>query len=269
MGIDSTSSIQNHDISTQKTIDQSEKTSLVSSASIQFNSIHDRLVEAWQRFLEECSGVLYFLSTAGHVEDYMNVNYLRDTAIQAGARTEYLAIEELGFDERLEQFVDAQNQAIMSAFKLYPWEWMLDEAYGKHLVYTKIKWLEPPWKILLSNKAIMTVLWELYPESPYLLETSMSPIVGDHVRKPCQSREGQGVEISVGGNVLADLFGRGKAADRRDATERFTRGLFCLLSLCAHAAQDHDQSEKAVTHSRCLRHHTSAIAQPAASIWRR
>ena len=120
MGIDSTSSIQNHDISTQKTIDQSEKTSLVSSASIQFNSIHDRLVEAWQRFLAECSGVLYFLSTAGHVEDYMNVNYLRDTAIQAGARTEYLAIEELGFDERLEQFVDGQNQAIMSPFKLYP-----------------------------------------------------------------------------------------------------------------------------------------------------
>ena len=133
MGIDSTSSIQNHDISTQKTIDQSEKTSLVSSASIQFNSIHDRLVEAWQRFLAECSGVLYFLSTAGHVEDYMNVNYLRDTAIQAGARTEYLAIEELGFDERLEQFVDAENQANMSAFKLYPWEWMLDEAFGKHL----------------------------------------------------------------------------------------------------------------------------------------
>ncbi len=169
----------------------------------QFNSLHERLVEAWQRFIAESNGVLYFLSTAGHVEDYMNVNYLRDTAIQAGARTEYLSIEELGFDSRTEQFVDAQNQAISSAFKLYPWEWMLSEAFGKHLVYTKMKWLEPPWKVLLSNKSIMAVLWDLFPDSPYLLETSFSPISGDYVRKPCQSREGQGVEIRVGGNVLA------------------------------------------------------------------
>jgi glutathionylspermidine synthase len=169
----------------------------------QFNSIHERLVEAWQRFLAGSQSVVYFLSAAGHVEDYMNVNYLRDTAIQAGARTEYLAIEELGFDSSTEQFVDAQNRAILSAFKLYPWEWMLDESFGKHLVYTKMKWLEPAWKVLLSNKAIMAVLWELFPDSPYLLETSFSPMAGDFVRKPCQSREGQGVEIWVGGNVLA------------------------------------------------------------------
>jgi glutathionylspermidine synthase len=171
----------------------------------QFNSIHDRLVEAWQRFLTESSSVLYFLSTAGHVEDYMNVNYLRDTAMQAGARTEYLSIEELGFDQRSEQFVDAQDRAIQSAFKLYPWEWMLDEAFGKHLVYAKMKWLEPPWKILLSNKMIMTVLWDMYPGNPYLLETSSAKVSGDFVRKPCQSREGQGVEICVGGNVVAGI----------------------------------------------------------------
>ena len=49
---------------------------------------------------------------------------------------------------------------------------------SKALVHTRMKWLEPPWKILLSNKAIMAVLWDMYPDSPYLLETSLAPIAG-------------------------------------------------------------------------------------------
>lgn len=169
----------------------------------QFNSIHERLVEAWLNILPKPHGRVHFLSTAGYVEDYMNVNYLRDTAIQAGAATEYLAIEDLGYDKDRGTFVDLQNASLETAFKLYPWEWMLDEAFGPHLIRTSLKWLEPPWKILLSNKAIMAVLWELFPDSPYLLETTLTPLAGDSVRKPCQSREGQGVEISLSGQIVA------------------------------------------------------------------
>lgn len=170
----------------------------------QFNSIHDRLIEAWRRIRAGLGdSIYYFLSTAGHLEDYMNVNYLRDTAMQAGLTTEYIEIESLGFDNASQQFVDMEMRQVATAFKLYPWEWMFNEGFGSNLLVSNTRWLEPPWKVILSNKAIMAVLWKLFPNSPYLLETSIHPLRGSVVQKPRQSREGDGVEISVGGETIA------------------------------------------------------------------
>src|SRR5262249_7546752 len=60
----------------------------------QFNSIHERLIEIWSILKKESQDRWYFTSLRDHLEDYMTVNYLRDTAIQAGLETEYISIEE-------------------------------------------------------------------------------------------------------------------------------------------------------------------------------
>src|SRR5437868_5064354 len=54
-------------------------------------------------------------------------------------------------------------------FKLYPWEWRIGEQFGPNLVRGTTTWLEAPWKMLLSNKAILVILYQLFPECPYLL----------------------------------------------------------------------------------------------------
>ena len=59
----------------------------------QFNSIHDRLIEAWRAAAAEPGrppGPWYFTALRGVLEDYMTVTYLRDTAIQAGLDTRYI-----------------------------------------------------------------------------------------------------------------------------------------------------------------------------------
>ncbi len=179
------------------------------SETDQFNSIHDRLIEAWGRLKNERgSSLCHFISTAGHLEDYMNVNYVRDTAMQAGLNTEYLSIDDVGFDSKLIQFVDLENRPVQCAFKLYPWEWMFDETFGPNLLKSNTRWLEPPWKVILSNKAILAVLWEMFPTSPFLLEASMRPLAGNFVEKPRQGREGQGIVIQSDGTTIAGTRAR-------------------------------------------------------------
>jgi len=50
----------------------------------QFNSIHERLIEAWKAAGMAMPGPWTFAAASGHLEDYMTTNYLRDTAMQAG-----------------------------------------------------------------------------------------------------------------------------------------------------------------------------------------
>src|SRR6185503_7095567 len=103
------------------------------------------------------------------------------------------------------RFVDESDQPIQALFKLYPWEWMVREEFGQYLIANTMRVIEPPWKMLLSNKAILPVLWEMFPDHPNLLAASFEPgrFATDYVKKPLYSREGANVTIARAGATLA------------------------------------------------------------------
>jgi glutathionylspermidine synthase len=169
----------------------------------QFNSIHERLLEVWRLLAAERSGTMYFSSLVDCIEDYMTVTYLRDVAIQAGWATTHIAVEDIGWHEERGVFTDKCENPIRNCFKLYPWEWMFRDEFGRRLPSCGCQWLEPPWKAILSNKAILPVLWELYPSSPYLLEASFTPLPsGNYVAKPIFGREGANVQVFERGQLV-------------------------------------------------------------------
>ncbi len=80
---------------------------------------------------------------------------------------------------------------------------MQRDEFAQHLPNSCCRWLEPPWKAILSNKAILPILWELYPRNPYLLEASFEPLAsGNYVAKPIFSREGANVQVFKQGKLL-------------------------------------------------------------------
>jgi len=173
----------------------------------QFNSIHEKLIGAWKRAQPTIDSRIYFSSVKDHIEDFMTASYLRDTAIQAGIETGYIQIQQIGWNSRLKAFVEMNDAPLRHCFKLYPWEWMLRESFSSFLPLNTTRWLEPPWKMLLSNKAILPVLWKLFPSSPYLLPASFEPMRGSYVRKPALSREGANVTIVKNDEIVEETEG--------------------------------------------------------------
>jgi glutathionylspermidine synthase len=91
-------------------------------------------------------------------------------------------------------------------FKLYPWEWLLAEQFGPQVIetYDEMCWIEPIWKMILSNKGILPILWELNPGHPNLLEAHFDNRgeMKDYVRKPMLSREGANISIFKDGREM-------------------------------------------------------------------
>ena len=170
----------------------------------QFNSIHEKLVSRWtgMRAGLPADGRVYFAADAANAEDMGTVDYLRDTAMQAGIDARAIDIADLGWSGK--RFVDLEDRPVAALFKLYPWEWMVRESFGPHLLAGNLNVIEPPWKMLLSNKAILPVLWEMFPGHPNLLAASFEPgrFASDFVKKPLYSREGANVSITSGGTTL-------------------------------------------------------------------
>jgi len=138
----------------------------------QFNSIHERLIEAWK---QQAGKRVHFCSIKDFPEDEQTVVYLQDTAHQAGLQTKFVHIEDLGWDTKLECFTDADDEKVETCFKLYPWEWMWHEEFGAHLPAEAVQFIEPAWKMLLSNKGLLPVLCELFPGHENLLPCFESP----------------------------------------------------------------------------------------------
>lgn len=173
----------------------------------QFNSLHEQLIDAWKYLRKHGLKRLSFSATAGHEEDFGNVTYLRDTASQGGIVTDYLDVSAIGFDSRRRTFVGTNGAPIENMFKLYPWEWMIGEEFGKHLLTAETRWFEPPWKMLLSNKSLLVLLWEMFPGHENLLAADWEPLNGDYVRKPILSREGSNIQLVRRGEVELETEG--------------------------------------------------------------
>ena len=174
----------------------------------QFNSIHERLLARWQEIAATGrfgDAPLHFACLTDIEEDAVTTEYLRDLATQAGLQTVALGIDELGVVPSTGRFVDLEGREIQTLFKLYPWEWLLGEPAAPFLTPGAIGCvIEPAWKVLLSSKAILPVLWSLAPGHPNLLPAAYdaADLDGPLVRKPFFSREGEGVELLRGGEPV-------------------------------------------------------------------
>lgn len=193
----------------------------------QFNSIHEKLVGAFAGLRQQLPAdvQMHFTSVRECEEDFVTIEYLRDTATQAGLFTKHLFIEDIGFSETARAFFDLENEPIRFLFKLYPWEWMVAERFGEKLLLDTMRVCEPAWKMLLSNKGILPVLWQLYPGHPLLLDAYFEEgrLQGrPHVRKPLLSREGASI-------VYLDEQGHTHQTDGDYGAEGFIYQLACPL----------------------------------------
>ena len=108
---------------------------------------------------------------------------------------------------------DLDSRVITWLFKLYPWEFMLREAYAGLTLSADVQFLEPIWKgSILSNKALLPMLWKLFPGHPNLLPAFFEDQLSQAatmplVKKPIYSREGANISILKNGAAIEQSDG--------------------------------------------------------------
>lgn len=173
----------------------------------QFNSLHEKLIARWGAIAPEPGQFLHLACMQDSVEDSGTIAYLADCAIQAGLETSQIGMGDIGF--LVDRFADHEDRAIEFLFKLYPWEWMFADEFGKSPAMKMTRFVEPPWKAILSNKGVLALLWEAEPNHPNLLPAFFendfrADSLGDrYARKPLLSREGANVTLYDGAHILA------------------------------------------------------------------
>jgi len=191
--------------------------------SKQFNNIHNALIDNFKRlvtleesidkFSEYYEGwKILFSSVKGYDEDEATVRYLMSIANEVGFECEFTYIDEVEFDEDGIYYKENRYEYL---FKLIPWEDIAVEEGELAAILTKIVEnkraiiLNPAYTLMFQSKAMLKILWELFPNHPLLLETSYEPLEEKvFVKKPIFGREGANIEIfDESGDVLEKTDG--------------------------------------------------------------
>lgn len=193
--------------------------------SRQFNNIHAMLQENFRRLVTGdeqdanfqdlyASQKLLFSSVRDLPEDERTVTYLQSVARDAGFYTDFCYLDEAGFNQ--EQGVFNRDQQLADFwFKLYPWEDIANEELELCRILEKIaykgvtRFLNPAYTLLFQSKGMLKLLFDLFPESPYLLRSDFKPLQGmRQVEKKMFGREGANTTIlDVNSRPLASTDG--------------------------------------------------------------
>ncbi len=202
--------------------EQQQAAGVLAEGTDQFNGIHEALVERWGQICAPGENV-HFAADPDNPEDYATVETMAWAAREAGLGAHFTALAQIGLTDE-GQFADDQSRVIGTLFKLYPWEDMLRDEFAANLQSSQTRYIEPPWKALLSNKGLLPLLWQMFPGHPNLLpaffqadlrdaltggtpapdiapalEAARDQLARGHVIKPIFSREGAGVIITENG----------------------------------------------------------------------
>jgi glutathionylspermidine synthase len=158
-------------------------------------------------------GILHFTCLEETLEDLTNTECLRDCAIQAGIETKLVFMDDIGWDEDGKQFLELEDQPIENIFKLYPWEWLLAESFGKNIPNdsNRALWIrasmendfiqqasDPPY--FMGNFIQIVLICYLH-----ILKKASSP---NYVKKPILSREGANIDLVMKNMSLAKTDGQ-------------------------------------------------------------
>ncbi len=109
---------------------------------------------------------------------------------------------------------DGPKEPIEVIFKLYPWEWLVQDKFGQIAIENMLEldgtiWIEPIWKLLWSNKGVLAILWEVFKDTddakwllPAYFAGEEPAGFNSYARKPLHGREGNGTTLVRNGQVL-------------------------------------------------------------------
>ncbi len=187
------------------------------------------LVQAWKA--RDIKDILHIMQDFDDEETY-HALFMKSAMEEAGIVVKILhGVADLHW--RNESIVDADNIPIKRVWKTWAWETALDQIRHEMedhqpaknaveasspprlvdvLLRPDVMVNEPLWTVIPSNKAILPVIWTLFPDHPYLLnsqfELTESLLQSGYVEKPIVGRSGENIIITHTDDIIDSTEGR-------------------------------------------------------------
>lgn len=163
-----------------------------------YNTIEENLIDFFIMYKDEH---FHFATSKTHLEDSYNTHYLVDIARKQGVKVHFIDIIDIYYDDN--NIYDKNGLIIKYLYKLQPWEHIMNDDMKftdvliKSLDEERLEIFENIWNMMISNKAFLVFIKELFPDSPYLLNASFNEddmTTDKYIKKPMLEREGVGIE---------------------------------------------------------------------------
>ncbi|MDU8924029.1 bifunctional glutathionylspermidine amidase/synthase [Pasteurellaceae bacterium LIM206] len=190
--------------------------------------LRDALADCWKH--SEATPLVHILQDHDFEEDY-HAMFMQKSLTQAGFNSKIVhGTEGLHWDSR-GRLLDDENQEIKTVWKTWAWETMFDQLRAETsgmevappirtghpedkvrlidvLLRPEVLVYEPLWTAIPSNKAILPVLWSLFPHHRYLLEAGFELtedlMKNGYAQKPIGGRRGDNVQLVTEKGEISD-----------------------------------------------------------------
>lgn len=190
--------------------------------------LRDTLADCWKH--SQATPLVHIMQDNDFEEDY-HAMFMQKSLTQAGFNTKIIhGTEGLHWDKR-GRLLDDDNNQVLTVWKTWAWETVLEQlredATGLEvappirtgypedkvrlidvLLRPEVLVYEPLWTAIPSNKAILPVLWSLFPNHRYLLEASFELTEelqkNGYAQKPIGGRRGDNVQLVSEKDQISD-----------------------------------------------------------------
>jgi glutathionylspermidine amidase/synthetase len=244
-----------------------------------------QLADAWQH--SRARPFVHIMQDKDPEEDY-HAQFMQRALAQAGFESKILyGLDELGWDAT-GQLIDGDGRLVNCVWKTWAWETALEQVrevseqeYAAVPIRTghprnevrlidvllrpEVLVFEPLWTVIPGNKAILPVLWSLFPHHRYLLDTDFEVnselAKTGYAVKPISGRCGSNIDLVSRHEELLDKTS-GKFSDRKNIYQQ----LWCLPKVDGKYIQVCTFTVGGSYGGACLRGDTSMVIKKESDI---
>ena len=176
-------------------------------------------------FFNVCGGEkVHLLVDGSEYDEILMAVYIKEILAEAGIESkEVISCKDLRWSDDRQSILDTDGVPLKYVWKTWNWFTIFSDylkgeqndlgvSLSEVCMHPGIQVFEPMWKVVTTNKALLAVMWEMFPNHPNLLETHWEASEGfegrGYVSKPIQGRLGQ--NITIFGNddkILEEISG--------------------------------------------------------------
>lgn len=110
-------------------------------------------------------------------EDWLTSRFIKGIARKSGWTVHETRMNGIQWSKNDNSWIDDDGREINNLYKHFPWDMLINQKVSKDFINHTDKLgliLDPAWKMVLSSRAMLPALWEMYPNSKILSPASIS-----------------------------------------------------------------------------------------------